>query len=102
MTLIDPNNAANNSTQTSSTFSIAAHGFSGWALQTMSFKATAATETLSFLAQGGTGGQPPFLVLGGPNLSLAPEPSTWALLAIAGVVGTGGWLVRRRRLALEN
>jgi hypothetical protein len=71
------------------------HGSVGWNAQTMTFKATAASEVLKFLALGTPNGQPPFVFLDGVNVQVAtPEPSTWALLSIAGL---SAWIVLKRR-----
>jgi len=67
-------------------------GSSSWVAQTMTFTATAASETLSFFATG-SNGQPPFLLLDGISLTQntsggtsVPEPGSIALLG-AGLVG---------------
>lgn len=70
-------------------------GFSGWRLDGVVFTATAASQTLSFLAQGTPSGVPPFALLDGVTLVAAPEPATWALMMV-GVAGIC-FLVRRRR-----
>ena len=74
------NNVASFSTPTVST---AFAGFSPWRLQTYTFTATTTSETLSFLAAGTPGGQPPFSLLDGVSL-VVPEPGTWSLV-IAGL-----------------
>ena len=69
------------------------HGFTGWNFAGFTFTATAATDTLSFLAIGTPGGQPPFSMLSGVSLQI-PEPASIAgLLAGIGALA----LVRRRR-----
>ncbi len=50
-------------TQTSTLMNTPSQGSIGWNLQTMVFKATSATQTLSFLAEGGPAGLPPFALL---------------------------------------
>jgi PEP-CTERM motif len=77
-------------------FTIPSHGFSGWSLVTTSFTAQSATQTLSFLAQGGPGGLPPVALLDGVSLTAnVPEAATWVML-IAGF-GLVGAAARRRR-----
>ena len=79
-------------------------GASGWAQQTMTFVANAATETLFFFATANSGANPPFLLLDGVSLNdttpgataSVPEPATLALTAI-GLLGT--MVVARRRRA---
>lgn len=78
-------------------YSLASHAFSGWMAVTMYFTASAATQTLSFLANGTPGGAPPFSLLDGVSLVAAPEPTTWALM-LTGVVG----LVAATRFARRN
>ena len=68
-------------------------GSVGWNLQTMVFKATSATQTLSFLAEGGPAGLPPFALLDGVNLTMAPEPVAFAMVGF-GLVGIS--LIARR------
>ena len=72
----------------------AIHGFTGWMQQTFSFVVNSTTATLSFLASGTPGGQPPFSLLDGVSVVQVPEPASWAVL----LVGTGlaGWAARRR------
>lgn len=83
-------------TQSTSTVAIPSAGFSGWMSATMLFTATAATETLKFLADGTPVNYPPFLLLDGVNLTQVPEPAAFALLS----AGLGGvFLARRRRAA---
>jgi hypothetical protein len=77
-------------------------GVHGWELETMSFVATATSETLSFLAWGDNGSTtnlPPTVFLAGVNSPAlpTPEPSTWAMM-IMGFVGLG-YMGRRRLLA---
>ncbi len=75
------------------------HGFTGWSAQSVAFTATSTSQTLSFLADGTPGGEPPFSLLDGVSLvQVTPEPSTLALLG-SGILAVGG-LVRRRRMSL--
>lgn len=57
--------------------------FSPWALQTMTFKAQSATETLSFLSVGA--GDPPLVGLDGINLMPVPEPDEILLMSLGGL-----------------
>ena len=73
------------------------HGFTGWKYTYLDFTATSTTETLSFLAKGTPGGEPPFSLLDGVTVvQVTPEPSSLALLG-TGVLSVGG-LIRRRLL----
>lgn len=75
------------------------HGFIPWQQQVYTFTATAASQTLSFLAAGTPSGTPPFSLLDGVVLTAAPEPATWALM----LAGLGGVvLLTRRRTALPR
>lgn len=72
-------------------------GFTPWTKVTYTFRATSASQTLSFLAAGGpSGGQPPFSLLDGVSLVAAPEPATWAVM-VMGLGAMGFMTVRRRR-----
>ena len=55
------------------------------------------SHVLTFFANGGPGGLPPFSLLDNVVVSDVPEPSTWAML-IAGF-GLVGVAARRRRTA---
>jgi hypothetical protein len=51
--------------------------FTAWNTQTMRFTASATTQVLTFLSQGGPDGLPPFVFLDGVDLEeTTPEPST--------------------------
>ena len=76
---------------------VASNGFNGWLTYTQTFTATSASQTLSFSPTGsGTGG---FALLDGVSLHEVtipvPEPSTYALAAIA--TGVMAALARRRK-----
>ena len=86
-----------NPAQTTTTYNLPNHGFSGWMQQTFNYTAIATTETLSFLAQGTPNGQPPFLLLGGVTLDLVPEFSNWMVFAGFGAACAGLEFFRRRR-----
>lgn len=77
----------------STTELVPSQGFVGWWTHMINFTASNASETLSFIANGGPGGLPPFALLDNVQLSLAavPEPGEYAaafagLLVVAGVV----------------
>jgi PEP-CTERM motif len=73
--------------ETTPVLSIPSHGFSGWAFETLKFKVTSSSEVLSFLASGTPNGVPPFALLDGVSMAVAPEPATWALLGIGVLAG---------------
>ena len=83
--------------QTTSTITLPAKGFSGWFQQIFNFVATDTTETISFLAQGTPSGQPPFSLLGNVSLDVVPEFSNWMVFAGFGAVVTAFEVFRRRR-----
>ena len=72
-------------------------GFQAWRNEAFSFTATETSHVLTFFANGGPGGLPPFSLLDNVVVSDVPEPSTWAML-IAGF-GLVGVATRRRRMA---
>jgi hypothetical protein len=87
-------------TFSSPTLNNASEGFTGWQSVSMTFTATSASQTLTFLATGGPNGLPPFALLDGVSLtdsttppSPVPEPSTLAIVA----VGALGLIARRIR-----
>lgn len=86
-------------TQSTGNLPIGSRGFSGWTTSTFDFIATGSSETLSFLSTG-TGGapEPPFSLLDGVSMTVVPEPSTWAMMAL-GFIGLGYAGFRRRRVA---
>jgi hypothetical protein len=71
----------------SSDFNVADHGFTGWQSATVDFKASSATEVLSFLAYGNLP-VPPFALVSTVSVTAVPEISTWAML-LAGFAGLG-------------
>jgi hypothetical protein len=83
---------------TTNTINLPSKGFSGWTQQTFTFTATGATETLSFLANGGPSGSvPPFALLDGVTMTAVPEPSTLSLFAL-GLLGVIGLRRRSQRM----
>ncbi len=82
------------SSYTTATVTTPSQGFSPWRIESVVFTATAASQTLSFLAAGTPGGQPPFSLLDGVSLVETPEPASWAALMAGGAAVA---LLRRRR-----
>lgn len=78
-------------TQYSTLMNNASKGVVGWNLVTMNFTATAASEVLSFLSLGTPGGEPPVVLLADVSMFDIPEPGSFALL------GLGGLLMLRNR-----
>jgi hypothetical protein len=89
-------------------------GFTGRFTKSLTFTATEANETLSFLAIGTClmpgntrsptdPGSPPFALLDSVELTAAPapEPSTWAMMAL-GFAGLGFVAHRGRAKALQS
>ena len=71
--------------------------FTAWNTQTMRFTASATTQVLTFLSQGGPDGLPPFVFLDGVNLvETTPEPSTlvYAAVGLAGLIAA--WRLRNK------
>ena len=83
-------------TQSTAVASIGSEGFSGWKYQVFDYVATAASELLSFTANGTPTGQPPFALLDGVKLVQTPEPSA-VVSMFAAITGLG--IFARRRLA---
>ncbi|MBC7505265.1 MAG: PEPxxWA-CTERM sorting domain-containing protein [Sandarakinorhabdus sp.] len=82
-------------TQLSTMYSLPQAAVGPWMAQTMTFKATSASQVLTFLAVGTPNGAPPISLLDGVSLSAVPEASTWAMLITGfGLVGAAA---RRRR-----
>ena len=87
-------------TQSTSVVTLGNHGFSGWIYQTFFFKATSASQVLSFLAVGTPTGEPPFSLLDGVSVNSVPEPSTLVLVGL-GMVGIGVTRFWRRSKAVS-
>ena len=75
------------------------HGFVPWRDETMYFKATSTTQTLSLLAYGTPVGQPPFALIDGLRMEAGvPEPETWAMMLIGfGLIGANLRIRNMRR-----
>jgi hypothetical protein len=72
------------------------HDFQPWNQQTMTFTASAASQVLTFLSQGGPDGLPPFVFLDGVSLvEQTPEPSSlaYACLGLSGLIAV--WRLRK-------
>ena len=65
------------------------HGFTGWEKATHIFTASSSSQVLTFLADGGPNGVPPFALLDGVTMTApVPEPEEWAMMLVgAGLVG---------------
>jgi PEP-CTERM motif len=81
----------------------------GWEYVSVSLKADATTELLSFLAWGDNGSTvnlPPMAFLSGVDSSpgLVPEPSTWVMMGMGflGMAGVAGWRRRAGRAAVAS
>ena len=72
--------------------------FEGWTLETMTFKATSASQVLSFLSVGTPAmNLPPVAFLDGVSLVAVPEPAIWTVMVLG--FGAMGASMRRRRAA---
>jgi hypothetical protein len=80
-------------THTTSVVANPSASFTGWFHSTMTFTATNAIETLSFLSIGTPSGLPPIATLDGVSLTAVPEPAAFGLLGI----GLLGLVAVRRR-----
>jgi len=76
-------------------FSNVTQGFSGWMTDSITFTATSADETLSFLAIGSPEGNPPLLLLDDVAAYDTPEPAAWSVLLVGGL-GLAAAMRRRR------
>jgi hypothetical protein len=83
--------------QESAVMNAPATSWAPWESQTLTFTATAASEVLSFLAQGTPNNEPPVALLDGVSMTQVPEPASWALLATGLAAVTIGTVSVRRR-----
>jgi len=90
-------------TFSTSAFTLGSQGFSGWMNVSTTFTASAASQTLSFMAFGTPAGLPPFSLLDGVSLTEnvvvtpVPEPASVALMVCG--LGALGLAKRRRQQA---
>jgi len=87
-------------TLSSTRFNIPSHGFSGWTPESLTFTATNSSEVLNFLATGGPGGVPPFVLLDGVSVAPVPEPSFIAGVSAIMVLGLSAAL--KAKLAINK
>jgi hypothetical protein len=87
-------------TLNSTAMNLPAGGVVAWSSQPVSllFTANATSQTLSFLAAGGSNGAPPMALLDGIRIDPVPEPASIALFGL-GLLGLAGLRQRRARLA---
>jgi hypothetical protein len=95
--------------KSTSSVSVASQGFSGWSTASFTFTASAAQETLTFLAGGTqqfTGNEPAFALV--DNIAITqttpsptPEPSSLMLLS-TGLMGLGGFVRSRIKKGTEE
>jgi len=72
--------------------------FTPWNTQTMRFTASATTQVLTFLSQGGPDGLPPFVFLDGVNLvQTVPEPSSLLYAGLGLSCLIAAWRLRNKR-----
>jgi len=84
-------------TQTTTTYDLPNHSFSGWMSGTMYFTATGTSEVLGFLAFGAPNGEPPFTLLADVDLEVIPDFSNWMVFTGFGTVCIIFETLRRRR-----
>ncbi len=70
---------------------------SAWQRQTLTFTASAATNTLSFLAVGAPSGKPPFSLLTGISVDAVAVPEPFTIIGT--IVGGTAALRLRKKLA---
>ena len=87
-------------TQNSALMSDVSQGFVPWMAQSMTFIATAVSQTLGFMSVGTPSGQPPFAALDGVSVTLVPEPAALPLLGL-GLLGLA-WVRRRLHRSEER